>query len=219
MIKPIVSIIVALLFIAGCAYRRISEGDCLCISDLTKEPSSIVEMSFSIDEFIKKTIRDSNLVVLKVTIDHDKNEYNYYAKDTLPNSFYRLNRDQRKNFYYKYHVYDLGGYNASGWKKIKQLEFLEKKQPFSIDSIVSGGWGGKRLYLSCHDSGLVHMKIKTEIDTFVVPIFISKDTIYSEPQCKRIQKTKKVFYFNLDAWVVLPFQIIKRKLTKPKTSQ
>jgi len=139
-------IVFLILFLCNCVYYRVSNVDCLYVSDLSKDDSSWQEFAANLDDKVKqKEIPDSSKL-LKFIIDHDRNGSKYYAKNQLPEEYFSIRPKDRKELDKKYSVYHLSWSNGSGCREIKKIDILEKDLPFQIRSIDydSYGWCGKK---------------------------------------------------------------------------
>jgi hypothetical protein len=66
-----------------------------------------------------------------------------------------LSQEEKIEYARNHGVHSIDGWNASGWRPIDKITFLEEDLPFTIRSIDyrEHGWGGRDLLLHMSDTG------------------------------------------------------------------
>jgi hypothetical protein len=165
------------LLIVNCAYVTISRTDYI---------------------YESKTIKNTELnnrFSLEFDLRHSTAEEIYFAKDTIPDSIYRLDFPDRQEYYKRVKYRNVSRGIACGHNTINRLEVNDTSKIRLIGIKLENAKFGKYGFdFISRDTGSVPLLIYAINDTLQPSLRIRKDTIYLDTITKKRFQRKKTSY-------------------------
>jgi len=145
---------------------------------------------------VTRNIELVNRFSLEFDLRHSTGEEKYFAKDTIPDSIYRLDPISRQEYYRKVKYRNVSRGIACGRNSINKLEVKDTSRirliGINLENAKFGKYGFDFLI---RDTGTVPLLIYAINDTLQPSLRIGKDTIYLDTITKTKYQRRKTSYF------------------------